>query len=70
MNTVTAIFRDGHLELLTPVDWPNETTVEVKPLTAPPGRVSWLSLPPLDVGEFRELTDDDLLEEMRNDSRT
>lgn len=68
MNAATAIFRNGRLELTSPVDWPEGISVEVKPVSSP--RPSWRSLPPLDVGSFREVTgDDDLLEEMLDDSR-
>lgn len=71
MKTATATFRSGRLELTSPVDWPDGIEVEVRPLTdSPTGRQSWLSLPPLDVGQFREPTrDDDLLAEMLDDSR-
>jgi hypothetical protein len=71
MNVVTAIYRNGRLELISPVDWPEGTSVEVKPVTCPRQRPSWLSLPPLDVGRFQEVTgDDDLLGEMLDDSRS
>ncbi len=69
MQSVTATFHNGRLELAEPVDWPDGTQVEVTPLSNFK-RVDWLSLPPLDVGEFRELTaEDDLLGEMLDDSR-
>ncbi len=32
MDSVTATFRDGRLELTQPVDWPNGTQVEVTPI--------------------------------------
>jgi len=72
MKTATATFRDGRLELTTPVDWPDGIQVEVRPLEdSPAQRPSWLSLPPLDVGAFREPTgDEDLLAEMLDDSRS
>lgn len=72
MKTATATFRDGRLELTSQVDWPDGTPVEVTPVTSShPQQQSWLSLPPLDVGEFREPTnDDDLLGEMLDDSRS
>lgn len=70
MESVTAIFRNGRLELGGPVDWPDGTQVRVTPVAIAPERVSWLSLAPLDVGEFRELSaEDDLLGEMLGDSR-
>ena len=70
MRSATATFRNGRLELTSAVNWPDGTQVEVTPLTSPPQRQSWLSLPALDVGQFRELTsDDDLLGEMLDDSR-
>ena len=70
MGSVTATFRNGRLELAEPVDWPDGTEVEVPPIIGGQRRVSWLSLPPLDVGEFHELTaEDDLLGEMLDDSR-
>ena len=70
MRSATATFRNGRLELTSAVNWPDGTQVEVTPLTSPTQRQSWLSLPPLDVGQFRELTsDDDLLGEMLDDSR-
>lgn len=70
MKTATATFRNGRLELTSPVDWPDGVKVEVRPLTeSATQRQSWLSLPPLDIGEFREPTpDDDLLAEMLDDS--
>jgi len=71
MKTATATFRNGRLELNSVVDWPEGTQLEVRPLTSPLQRESWLSLPPLDVGQFQELRpDDDLLEEMLDDSRS
>ena len=70
MRSATATFRNGQLELTSAVNWPDGTQVEVKPLTSGQQRQSWLSLPPLDVGQFRELTsEDDLLGEMLDDSR-
>jgi len=70
MASVTAIFRNGHIELVEPVDWPDGTRVEVTPVQSPPSRTGWPWLPPLDVGKFREFTaDDDLLGEMLDDSR-
>jgi hypothetical protein len=71
METVTATFRNGRVELSQPVDWPEGTQVRVTPLGAAGERVSWLSLPPLDVGKFRELSaEDDLLAEMLDESRS
>ncbi len=71
MNAATAIYRNGRLELTSQVDWPDETPVEVTPVQFPRQRPSWLSLPPLDVGRFQELTSDgDLLGEMLDDSRS
>jgi len=32
MQSVTATFRNGRVELAAPVDWPNGTKVEVRPL--------------------------------------
>jgi hypothetical protein len=62
MESVTAVVRNGRIELVEPVDWPDGTKVAVTPVDSPNRRTSWLSLPPLDVGEFRELTaEDDLL---------
>ena len=70
MNVATAIYRNGRLVLTSPVDWPDGTSVEVKPVQALRQRPSWLSLPPLDVGRFQEVTsDDDLLGDMLDDSR-
>jgi hypothetical protein len=70
MGSVTAVFRNGQIELVGPVDWPDGTRVEVTPVQSPPSRSGWPWLPPLDVGEFREFTaDDDLLGEMLDDSR-
>ncbi len=69
MNVATAIYRNGRLELTAPVDWPEGTAVEVKPVHLPRQRASWISLPPLDVGRFQEVKrDDDLLGEMLHDS--
>ncbi len=69
MESVTATFRNGRLELAAPVDWPDGTQVQVTPLTNLE-HVDWLSLSPLDVGEFRGLTaEDDLLGEMLDGSR-
>ena len=70
MGSVTAVFRNGQIELVEPVDWPEGTRVDVTPINSVAARTDWLSLPPLDVGEFRELTsEDDLLGEMLDDSR-
>ena len=70
MNVVTAVYRNGRLELISPVDWPEGTSVEVRPVQSPRQRPSWLSLPPLDVGRFQEVaSDDDLLGEMLDDLR-
>jgi hypothetical protein len=69
MGSVTAIFRNGQIELIEPVDWADGTRVEVTPVDMPQPRVPLHSLPPLDAGEFRELTaEDDLLGEMLDDS--
>lgn len=35
MRNVTAIFRNGRLELAEPVDWPEGTQAEVHPIAAP-----------------------------------
>jgi len=68
MESVTATFRNGRLELAGPVDWPDGTQVRVTPLDSVRERINWLSLPPLDVGEFHELSaEDDLLGEMLDD---
>ena len=32
MQSVTATFRNGRVELAAPVDWPNGTPLEVRPL--------------------------------------
>ena len=70
MQRVTATFRQGRVELTEPVDWPEGTRVEVTPIPGGQPRGSWLSLPPLNVGQFRELTpNDDVLAEMLDDSR-
>lgn len=70
MESVTATFRNGRLELAEPVDWADGIQVRVTPFDSARERVSWLSLPPLDVGEFRELSaEDDLLGEMLDDPR-
>lgn len=70
MNAASAVYRNGQLELTSPVDWPEGTPVEVKPVDVSPRGSSWLTLPPLDVGPFKEVTsDDDLLGEMLDDSR-
>ena len=71
MQSVTATFRNGRIEFAERVDWPDGTRVEVTPLGNLQGRASWLMLPPLDVGGFRELSEeDDLLGEMLDDSRS
>jgi len=70
VESTTAVFRDGRIELAEPVAWPNGTRVRVIRLGDVPQRVDWLSLPPLQVGDFRELSaDDDLLAEMLDDAR-
>jgi len=70
MESVTAIFHKGQIELAQPVDWPDGTKLEVTPINNATARTDWLSLPPLDVGGFREFTsEDDLLGEMLDDSR-
>ncbi len=69
MKTATAMFRNGQLELTSTVDWPDGTRVEVRPLTSTQQQHSWLSLLPLDVGQFQEPSGDvDLLGEMLDDS--
>ncbi len=71
MDSVPATFRNGRVELAAPVDWPDGTQVEVTPVVTAPRRVDWLSLPPLDVGEFCEPTaEDDPLGEMLDDPRS
>jgi hypothetical protein len=71
MNVANAIYRNGRLELTSPVDWPEGTPVEVKPVQTLRQQPSWLTLPPLDVGRFQEVTgEDDLLEEMLDNSRS
>ena len=71
MESMTATFRNGRLELAEPVNWPDGTRVQVTPMAGVHERVNWLSLPPLDVGEFRELSaEDDLLAELLDDSRS
>lgn len=57
------------MDAATSVGWPDGTPVEVTPIVPRQERPSWLSLAPLDVGRFRELADDDLHEEMLDDSR-
>ncbi len=70
MQRATAIIRHGRVELMEPVDWPDGTPVQVVLLQPAETPVSWLSLPPLDVGRFREVAPkDDLLAEMLDDSR-
>lgn len=70
LGSVTAVFRNGRIELAEAVDWPDGTRVEVTPVGSVPPRTSWLSLPPLDVGEFRGLSaEDDVLGEMLDDAR-
>jgi len=69
MEGVTAVFRNGQIELVGPVNWPDGTRVEVTPIDKPQPRMALHLLPPLDTGEFRELTaEDDLLGEMLDDS--
>ena len=71
MESASAVFRNGQIELVEPVDWPDGTRVEMTPIDSFQPQNDWPWLPPLDVGEFRELTaDDDLLGEMLDDSRT
>jgi hypothetical protein len=70
MKTMTATLRNGRIELAEPVNWPEGTRVQVTPFADTRQRVDWLSLPPLDVGEFHELSvQDDVLAEMLDDSR-
>jgi hypothetical protein len=70
MKTITAEYRNGRIELVEPVDWPDGTQVRVTPIESAQPRTDWPSLPPLDVGKFREFTaEDDLLGEMLDDSR-
>ncbi len=65
MKSAKGMIRNGRVELLQDVDWPNGTQVQVTPISNSVPKPDWLSLPPLDVGEFREVTsDDDLLGEM------
>ena len=69
MSTIKAIVRNGRIEVADPIDLPDGTELTI----AVPGssvRADWFSLPPLDVGNFRELAPgDDLLAEMLDDSR-
>jgi hypothetical protein len=68
MRGVTAVFRNGQIELAEPVNWPDGTRVEVTPVDMPQPRMALHLLPPLDTGEFRDLTaEDDLLREMLDD---
>ncbi len=46
MQSVTATFRNGRLELAESVDWPEGTRVEVKPL-APPDQARNHAKPPM-----------------------
>ena len=70
MNMVNAIYRNGRIELFSEVSWPDGTPVQVMPVPLHQPRTSWLSLSPLDVGAFHELSsDDDLLDELLDDSR-
>ena len=65
MSKVKGVYQNGRIELLEPVDWPDGTRVEVTLIATDTSRVVWPSLPPLDVGAFREFTpDDDILGEM------
>ena len=38
MGTVTAVFRNGRIELSQSVDWPDGTRVEVTPINKPTSR--------------------------------
>jgi hypothetical protein len=70
MESMTATFRNGRLELAESVDWPEGTLVQVTPLGKTCRRVDWLSLSPLEVGEFCvPNSEDDLLAEMLDDVR-
>lgn len=41
MHPIQATYRDGQLELLQPVDWPNGTRAEVIPLSTPSSGSAW-----------------------------
>jgi hypothetical protein len=45
MHNVTATFRNGRVELMEPVDWPDGTCVEVRPVAVPGGERSRLGPP-------------------------
>ena len=48
-----SIVVNGRIELAQPAsNWPDGTQVEVTPIIKPTTRVDWLSLPPLNVGDF------------------
>jgi hypothetical protein len=59
MESITAVIHNGRIELAQPVEWPDGTRVEVRPIKNPPERTGWLSLPPIGVGEFREPVSDE-----------
>ena len=60
MESITAVIHNGRIELAQPVEWPDGTRVEVRPINNPLERTDWLSLPPIGVGEFREPVSDKL----------
>ena len=69
MTMIKAVVRNGRIEVDDPLNLPDGTQLTIPIPDQPPERADWFSLPPLDVGRFRELTsDDDLLAEMLDDA--
>jgi hypothetical protein len=60
MESITAIVHNGRIELAQPVEWPDGTRVEVRPINNPLVRTDWLSLPPIGVGELSKPVSDEL----------
>ncbi len=70
MESVTAVFHNGRLELAQSVDWLDGTQVEVTPVQSPPSASRLAVAAATGGGKVCELTaDDDLLGEMLDDSR-
>ncbi len=60
MESITAVIHNGRIELAQPVEWPDGTRVEVRPINNPSEPTDWLSLPPIGMSEFRDPVSDEL----------
>ena len=66
MKSITAVIHNGRIELAQPVEWPDGTRVEVRPINNPSEPTDWLSLPPIGMSEFRDPVSDELETDQSN----